>query len=99
MTSRRAGGRRSAVYRVSFHLDRGAFRSDVEPRDNPAVKGKPVIVGPSPTKQAVPVIYFPNCFSVSKPFCTVPAASFQPAGRYLSNVALRSSFCGAVSVD
>src|SRR5437588_5966620 len=39
--------------RVIFHLDMDAFYAAIEQRDNPALRGKPLIVGSPPNQRGV----------------------------------------------
>src|ERR1041385_3181474 len=43
----------SEMFRVICHLDMDSFYASVEQRDNPALRGKPLIVGAPPNQRGV----------------------------------------------
>ena len=72
-------------YRVIFHLDMDAFYASVEQRDNPALLGKPVIVGAPPTQRGVvcAASYEARKFGVRSAMASITAGRLCPKGVFV----------------
>jgi DNA polymerase IV len=71
--------------RVIFHLDMDAFYASVEQRDNPALRGQPVIVGAPPTQRGVvcAASYEARKFGVRSAMPSVTAGRLCPKGVFV----------------
>src|SRR5438874_7138563 len=71
--------------RVIFHLDMDAFYASIEQRDNPSLRGKPVIVGSPPTQRGVVVAasYEARKFGVRSALPSVTAGRLCPSGVFV----------------
>ena len=75
----------AAVYRVILHLDMDAFFASVEQRDDPRLRGLPVIVGSPPDRRGVvcAASYEARKFGVRSAMASVTAGRLCPNGQFV----------------
>src|SRR5258705_5030657 len=73
------------MVRVIFHLDMDAFYASIEQRDNPSLRGRPVIVGSPPTQRGVvcAASYEARKFGVRSAMASATAGRLCPKGVFL----------------
>lgn len=73
------------MFRIILHLDMDAFYASVEQRDNPALRGRPVIVGAPPTQRGVvcAASYEARKFGVRSALPSATAARLCPRGVFV----------------
>src|SRR5439155_26683912 len=71
--------------RVIFHLDMDAFYASIEQRENPQLRGKPVIVGSPPTQRGVvcAASYEARKFGVRSAMPSMTAGRLLPRGVFV----------------